>query len=319
MKNKISIIVGGTGQLGISLAKLLLKKNYKVFITTRNLKLAKKKVPFTHKNLKLKKLNILDVKEIKNLINKINPNQIFYFAGQSSPLLSFRANKITYSSNFEGCKNFLEVIFKIKSKCKFVNASSSEIFAENKIKLVVSSKKIPVSPYGKAKLLSFNHTKFYRNAKKLNAYNAIIFNTESYYRDKNYLIPKICMAAINAKKYNKKTTFGNLKISREWNWASEQMFYLLKFIKKDPQDFILSNGKSYSALKMIEFAFKYFKLNYKNFIQSNKKFERKRDFLKKESNFTSCLKRNNLKRDSKIYGKNLINRLIKYYLHEENK
>ena len=107
MKNKISIIVGGTGQLGISLAKLLLKKNYKVFITTRNLKLAKKKVPFTHKNLKLKKLNILDVKEIKKLIDIINPNQIFYFAGQSSPLLSFRANKITYSSNFEGCKNFL--------------------------------------------------------------------------------------------------------------------------------------------------------------------------------------------------------------------
>ena len=109
----------------------------------------------------------------------------------------------------------------------------------------------------------------------------VIFNTESYYRDKNYLIPKICMAAINAKKYNKKTTFGNLKISREWNWASEQMFYLLKFIKKDPQDFILSNGKSYSALKMIEFAFKYFKLDYKNFIQSNKKFERKRDFVKR--------------------------------------
>ena len=70
---------------------------------------------------------------------------------------------------------------------------------------------------------------------------------------------------------------------------------------------------------MIEFAFKYLKLDYKNFIQSNKKFERKRDFLKKKSNFISCLKRNNLKRDSKIYGKILINRLIKYYLHEENK
>ena len=319
MKNKISIIVGGTGQLGISLAKLLIKKKYKVFITTRNIKLAKKKIPFIHKNLKFKKLNILDLNEIKILINNINPNQIFYFAGQSSPLLSFRANKITYLSNFKGCKNFLEVIYEIKSKCKFINATSSEIFAENKTKLVVNSKKNPISPYGKAKLLSFNHTKYYRNTKKLNAYNAIIFNTESYYRDKNYLIPKICIAAINAKKYNKKTTFGNLNISREWNWASEQMFYLLKFINKNPQDFILSNGQSYSALNMINFAFKYFKLDYKNFIQSNKKFVRKRDFHKKESNFISCLKRNNLKRESKIYGKNLINRLIKYYLHEENK
>ena len=43
MKTKISIIVGGTGQLGINLAQLLLKKNYRIFITTRNIKLAKKK------------------------------------------------------------------------------------------------------------------------------------------------------------------------------------------------------------------------------------------------------------------------------------
>ena len=106
MKNKISIIVGGTGQLGINLAKLLLKKNYRVFITTRNIKLAKKKISFNNKNLNFKKLNILNQREIKKLINKIKPNEIFYFAGQSSPFLSFRSNRITYSSNFEGCKNF---------------------------------------------------------------------------------------------------------------------------------------------------------------------------------------------------------------------
>lgn len=43
MESKISIIVGGSGQLGISLAQLLLKKNHRIFITTRNIKLAKKK------------------------------------------------------------------------------------------------------------------------------------------------------------------------------------------------------------------------------------------------------------------------------------
>ena len=43
MKKKLSIIVGGSGQLGISLAKLLLKKKYQVIITTRNVSLAAKK------------------------------------------------------------------------------------------------------------------------------------------------------------------------------------------------------------------------------------------------------------------------------------
>ena len=43
MKDKISIIVGGSGQFGIYLSQLLLKKKYKVIITSRNIKLAKKK------------------------------------------------------------------------------------------------------------------------------------------------------------------------------------------------------------------------------------------------------------------------------------
>jgi len=45
MKKKLSIIVGGSVQLGISLAKLLLKKKYKVIITTRNVSIAAQKIP----------------------------------------------------------------------------------------------------------------------------------------------------------------------------------------------------------------------------------------------------------------------------------
>ena len=56
------------------------------------------------------------------------------------------------------------------------------------------------------------------------------------------------MAAIRAKKFGTKTAFGNLEIAREWNWCSEQCEYLLKFLNKKPQDFILSNGKLFSEL-----------------------------------------------------------------------
>ena len=41
MNNNVSIIVGGTGQFGITLAKKLIKKN-KVIITTRSIKKSKK-------------------------------------------------------------------------------------------------------------------------------------------------------------------------------------------------------------------------------------------------------------------------------------
>ena len=317
MKNKISIIVGGSGQIGISLAKLLLKKKQNVIITTRNIISSKKKIPFKHKKLKFIKLDVLKKKQINLLIKKFNPKNIFYFAGQSSPNLSFKKKEITYLSNVKGCKNFLEIINKQNLKTKFINASSSEIFADTLKKIKINSKKKPISPYGKSKLESFDITKFYREKKNLRTYNAVIFNTESFYRNKNYLIPKICIAAINAKKYKKKTFFGNLNITREWNWSDEQVIYMIKFINKKPQDFILSNGCSYSARKMMSFAFRYFDLDYKSYVDTDKKFIRKKDFFTKRSNFTSCLKRNNLNRFSKIYGKKLIYSLIRYYLNEK--
>ena len=44
MKKSIAIIVGGTGQFGVLLAEKLLKKKYKVIITTRSVIKAKKKL-----------------------------------------------------------------------------------------------------------------------------------------------------------------------------------------------------------------------------------------------------------------------------------
>ena len=38
MKNLVTIIVGGTGQFGILTSEFLLKKNYKVIVTTRSVK-----------------------------------------------------------------------------------------------------------------------------------------------------------------------------------------------------------------------------------------------------------------------------------------
>lgn len=315
MKKSIAIIVGGTGQFGVLLAEKLLKKKFKVIITTRSINKAKKKIGI--KQLNLKKLNILKKNEIKKLLLKNKPQIVFYAASQSLPGKSFKSKKETYLSNYIGCKNFLEIIKKYKIDSKFVNFSSCEIYGDYNKKISVDTIKKPISPYGVAKLKAHNETKYYRDNYNLKSYNAIIFNTESLYRPKQFLVPKICLAAIKAKEKNIKTEFGNLKISREWNWCKEQCKYLIMFINKKPQDFILSNGKSYSALNLMKFAFGYFKLDYKRYILVNKKFIRKKDSKNKQSNYLKCLRRNKIKRNDKFFGKKIIYTLIKYYLYEE--
>ena len=175
MKKLNAIIVGGTGQFGITLSKQLFKKKIKVIITTRSLTKAKKKL--NNKKFDFKKLNVLSKTQIKKLLLKYNPKIIFYLAGQSSPGKSFFSKKETYFSNFIGCRNFLETIKKYKMSSKFINFSSCEIYGNYNKKINLECKKKPISPYGFAKLKSHNETKKYREMFNLKFYNAVIFNT----------------------------------------------------------------------------------------------------------------------------------------------
>ena len=304
-----SLIIGGTGQFGISLKNLLNKKKKKVIITSRFKKSITRK-----KNFEVIVLDIYNKKKIFKIIEKYKPQNIFYFAGQSSPNISFVKKKETLRSNFIGCKNVLECVYKIDKNIKFIYAASSEMYGNVKGKITLKSKKFPVNPYGISKLKGFNLTKLYREKYNLKSYSAIIFNTESILRDKSFFIPKVCIAAINAYKYSLKTKFGNLDIKREWNWCDDQCELLIKFLKKEPQDFIISNGKCLSAKKMLKFAFDYFNLDYKNYIIQDKKFLRPIDVKIKTSKYQESLVKNNIVKKNYIYGKKMLNLMIKYYL-----
>ena len=304
-----SLIIGGTGQFGISLKNLLNKKKEKVIITSRFKKSITKNFFF-----EVIVLDIYNKEKIFKIIEKYKPQNIFYFAGQSSPNISFIKKKETLRSNFIGCRNVLECVYKIDKNIKFIYAASSEMYGDLKGKISLRSKKYPVNPYGISKLKGFNLTKLYREKYNLKAYNAIIFNTESTLRDKSFFIPKVCIAAINAYKYKIKTKFGNLDIQREWNWCDDQCELLFKFLKKEPQDFIISNGKCLSAKKMLKFAFDYFNLDYKKYIIQDKKFLRPTDIKIKTSKYRESLVKNNIVKKNYIYGKKMVNLMIKYYL-----
>ena len=304
-----SLIIGGTGQFGITLKNQLNKKNKKVIITSRFKKSKVKKKLF-----EIIQLDIFNKKKISSIIKKYKPKNIFYFAGQSSPSISFVKKKETIRSNYTGCKNVLECVYNIDRNISFFYAASSEMYGQLRGKISLKKKKNPINPYGISKLKGFNITKLYRERYNLKAYNIILFNTESILRDKSYFIPKICIAAINAYKYNLKTEFGNLDIEREWNWCDDQCDLIIKFLNKEPQDFIISNGKCLSAKKMLKFAFEYFNLDYKKYVLKNKKFLRPVEIKKKHSNYKESLIKNKINKKNYIFGKNIINLIIKHYL-----
>ena len=181
-----SLIIGGTGQFGISLKNQLNKKKQKVIITSRF-----KKSVIKNKFFEVVVLNIYNKERIFKIIKKHKPQNIFYFAGQSSPTLSFVKKKETLRSNYTGCKNVLECIYKIDKDIKFIYAASSEMYGKIKGKISLKSKKLPVNPYGISKLKGFNLTKLYREKYNLKAYNVIIFTFGIFYYFFNSL-PRNC-------------------------------------------------------------------------------------------------------------------------------
>ena len=312
MSNKNILIIGGTGQYGMTLSQMLSKKKYKVFATSRFIK---KVNYFNTKYPKIRylKLNIINENEIKKILKKTKPSIIFYFAGQSSPQKSFKKRNETLKSNFEGCKKVLKIIHSENLNLKFLNAASSEMYGNIKNKIDLNTPKKPLNPYGIAKKKSFNLVKKYREKFYMKNYNAIIFNTESFYRSEN-ILAKVCIGAIKAFKFNKKLTLDNINFSREWNWCEEQCELLMKFIKKKPQDFILSNGKSYSIKKMLYYAFNFFNLNYKDYLNLSSTKLKNIEANSKKSNYKLYFNKNKISFKSKIFGKKLIHKMISFYL-----
>lgn len=313
---KIALIIGGTGQIGVYLANQLLKKKYKVFISSRKITKAKRnkfKIINIYKKVNFIKLNLYNKKKVKELIKKIKPDNIYYLAGQSSVDKSFKKPKETIISNFYGCKNVLESLKEIKFPGKFLNIASSEIFGNQKGFKSLNKKLKPVSPYGKAKLKSFNLTKSFRKKFKLKTYNAILFNCDSILRPKNFVIPKICLSAIKAFDGRKeKIKFGDLNVVRDWGWVEEYVEGIYKITQKKPDDIIIASGKYFKLKDLIKYAYKFFNLNWEDYIIQTSKLKRPEEI--KEVKVKTKQTYYKIGWKAKTDGKKVILKLIKYYL-----
>lgn len=276
-KKKIAVIFGAAGQDGTLMTFLLLKKNYKIYALSQTSTFSN--FYYVKKNNKLikKKIDYNNYKKVRAIIKKSNCNEIYFFGGKSSPLFSFKNYQKTFKSNFLPVYNILQSIFEIKKNIKFFNASSSEIFKSSNKSINENYIKEPSNPYGLAKLNTFLLVKFFRENFKLKCFSGILFNHESKFRSKTYIIPKI-FNYINNKKFSKKLSLGNINVSKDFGWAEEYVkiiFHIMK--KKIYDDFIIATGHSYKLNKIISMIFKSYDMNWKEFVTISKMLKRKNE------------------------------------------
>ena len=273
---KIAIITGISGQDGTYLSKLLIKKKYKVIGITN----PKNKSIIKPAKIKIEKININNFKKISNLIKRIKPDEFYHLAAQSFINYKFEDEFFKLNPNINGTHYILSAIKKYSPKTKFYFAASSEIFGDSKKYPQNENNEFnPRSAYGISKVAGFHITKNYREAYNLYSCSGILYNHESSLRNKKFISKKITssVARILYKK-QKKIILGNINSKRDWGYAGDYVEAMWKMLQqKKAQDLVIGTGKLHSVKDFLKVAFSYVGLDYKKYIQSNKKFMRPKD------------------------------------------
>ena len=279
-----ALITGITGQDGFYLAKFLLEKNYNVHGTLRRSSTFNTSridgliSEYREKNkLTLHYSDLLDSSSLNNLINSIEPDEVYNLAAQSHVAVSFENPIYTTEVRNLGSISLLEAIKHSNKKIKFYQASSSEMFGGgSKKKLNEDSSFEPKSPYAASKVFAHNITKLYRESYDLFCANGILFNHESPFRGETFVTRKITRAVgrIHLGIQNK-LTLGNLEASRDWGFAGDYikaMWMMLQHNESD--DWVVATGETYTVKQFAEAAFKYVDLDYEKYIQTSQKYFR---------------------------------------------
>ena len=197
------IITGALGQDGFILSKILLKNKYKVFgIVKNNKKKSIKKVIYT-------KLDLSNFDLIKKKFDKIKPDVIVHF-GSENPSIHENIKKSLFLKNFKNTTNIINYI-KTNKKIKFIYSNSSQIYSKKNKKVNEKSKFKNTNYYTKYRIESANYLLKLKKKFNLNCTNLILFNHDSKYRNKRFLVP---VARISVSKFPNFTVVKSVVFSR---------------------------------------------------------------------------------------------------------
>lgn len=251
-KPKTALICGISGQDGAYLAQWLLQQGYLVYGTSRDAQMASfsnlKRLGI-HTQIHLESMALNDFRSVLQVLSKVEPDEIYNLAGQSSVGLSFQQPMDTLESITTGTLNLLETLRFTELPAKFYSASSSECFGDTgEVAADESTPFHPRSPYAVAKAAAFWAVSNYREAYHLFACSGLLFNHESPLRPERFVTRKIVATAVRiANGSGEKLHLGNVSIRRDWGWAPEYVQAMWLMLQQEQaDDFVIATGEAYS-------------------------------------------------------------------------
>ena len=272
------LITGITGQDGIHLTNLILKKqqNPTILGTTRHSnydtffnKLNYLNQNFDNNNISFTSTNLQDYKAVKKLMIEYKPDFIFNLSGPSSVYGSYSTPEKTRTSITNIFNNLSKTCIELNNFCNFFQPSSSEMFDDSGTEsLTEDSQFLPLSPYAKAKLEVHLLIKQLRDTYDWKISSGILFNHESEFRDNDYLFMKIINSVIKIKnREQKKLTIGSLDLVRDWSYARDTTMAMYEILNEGQKsDYVIGSGLGHSIKDLVDIVFATFNLRYEEYV-----------------------------------------------------
>lgn len=281
---KKALITGITGQDGSYLAELLLSKGYQVHgLIRRASTFNTDRIDHLYRDVHDPEAKVflyygdLSVSgQITDLLHDVAPDEIYHLGAQSHVRVSFDMPEYTGDVTGLGTVRLLEAIRKTGIKAKFYQASSSEMFGAAPPPQSESTPFQPQSPYAAAKVYAYYIAKNYRQAYNVFASNGILFNHESPRRGETFVTRKITRAATRIKLgLQEKLYLGNLEAKRDWGFAGDYVEAMWLMLQQDrSDDYVIATGETYSVREFAEKVFEKLDLDYKKYVDIDKKYFR---------------------------------------------
>lgn len=282
-----ALIFGVSGQDGAYLAQLLLERGYEVVGTSRDAQmssfgnLARLGI---RDRVRLESTAIGDFRSTLQTLAKVQPDEVYNLAGQTSVGLSFEQPVETLESIAIGVLNILEALRFLGRPIKFYNACSSECFGEaGATPADELTPFVPRSPYAVAKCTAFWAVANYREAYGLYACSGILFNHESPLRPERFVTQKIVAGAcrIAASGGEGRLKLGNLSVERDWGWAPEFVDAMHRMLQQPrADDYVIATGESRPLEDFVAQAFECVGLDWRNHVETDKSLLRPTDLQK---------------------------------------